>query len=184
MQRLSGNSTARTPARAMRSTASHVPSRLYSCVLIVLLVLSAASCRTKKTALTQTQQTQQASSASQDSSVSHDTTLTTSLTRASVTADEEWQQAWLIMPIDGGGYRIEGSGKSKEQTHLEGEKLTGRTSGSTVSKTNRTASESRYNGVESVEEKKPPEHDWAMWTYAVIGLTFIVYLSVIIKKRE
>ena len=103
---------------------------------------------------------------------------------ASVTADEEWQQAWLIRPLDGGGYRIEGSGKSKEKTHLEGEKLSGRTSGSTVSKTNRTASESRYNGVESVEEKKPPEHDWAMWTYAVIGLILIVYLSVIIKKRE
>lgn len=184
MQRLSGNSTARTPAPAMRSTASHVLSRLYSCALIALLVLSAASCRTKKTALTQTQQTQQASSASQDSSVSRDTTLTMSQTRSSTTADEEWQQAWLIRPLEGGGYRIEGSGKSKEQTHLEGEKLTGRTSGSTTSKTNRTASESRYNGVESVEEKKPPERDWAMWTYAVIGLTFIVYLSVIIKKRE
>jgi hypothetical protein len=55
---------------------------------------------------------------------------------------------------------------------------------SSSSKTNRTASESRYNGVESVEEKKPPERDWAMWTYAVIGLILIVYLSVIIKKRE
>ena len=107
-----------------------------------------------------------------------------SQTQASVTADEEWQQAWIIRPLEGGGYRIEGRGRSKGQTHLEGEKLTGRTSGSTTSKTNRTASESRYNGVESVEEKKPPERDWAMWTYAVIGLTFIVYLSVIIKKRE
>lgn len=176
MQRLSGNSTARTPAPAMRSIGSHVPSRLYSCALIVLLVLSAASCRTKKTALTQTQQKQQASSASQDSSVSHDTTQTTSLTRASVTADEEWQQAWLIRPLEGGGYRIEGSGKSKEQTHLEGEKFAGRTSGSTVSKTNRTASESRYRSL--------PNTTGRMWTYAVIGLTFIVYLSVIIKKRE
>jgi hypothetical protein len=88
------------------------------------------------------------------------------------------------MPIDGGGYRIEGRGRSKWQNHTEGEELAGSTSVSSSSKTNRTASESRYNGVESVEEKKPPEHDWAMWTYAVIGLILIVYLSVIIKKRE
>ena len=101
-----------------------------------------------------------------------------------MSADNQWEQTWLVMPIDGGGYRIEGSGKSKEQTHLEGEKFAGRTSGSTVSKTNRTASESRYNGVESVEEKKPPEHDLAMWTYAVIGLTFIVYLLINYQKRE
>ena len=163
---------------------SHVLSRLYSCVLIVLLVLSAASCRTKKTALTQTQEIQQASSASQDSSVSRDTTLTMSQTRSSTTADNQWEQTWLVMPIDGGGYRIEGRGRSKGQNHTEGEESAGSTSVSSSSKTNRTASESRYNGVESVEEKKPPERDWAMWTYAVIGLTFIVYLSVIIKKRE
>ena len=107
-----------------------------------------------------------------------------SQTQTRVSADNQWEQTWLVIPIDGGGYRIEGSGKSKGQTHLEGEKLSGRTSGSTVSKTVRTASESRYNGVESVEEKKPPERDWAMWTYAVIGLAFIVYLSINYQKRK
>lgn len=184
MQKLSRNSIRRTPAPAMRSTVSHVLSRLYSCVLIVLLVLSAASCRTKKTALTQTQETQLANSASSDSSASRDTTQTTSLTRASVTADEEWQQAWLIMPLEGGGYRIEGRGQSKGQTHTEIGKSTGSTSVSTSSKINRTALESHYNSVDRKEEKKPPEHDWTMWTCAVIGLILIVYLSVIIKKRE
>ena len=88
------------------------------------------------------------------------------------------------MPIDGGGYRIEGRGRSKGQNHTEGEESAGSTSVSSSSKTNRTVSESRYNGVESVEEKKPPEHDWAMWTYAVIGLTFIVYLLINYQKRE
>lgn len=101
-----------------------------------------------------------------------------------MTADEEWQQAWLIMPLEGGGYRIEGRGQSKGQTHTEVGKSTGSTRASTSSKINRTALESHYNSVDRKEEKKPPEHDWTMWTCAVIGLILIVYLSVIIKKRE
>ena len=103
-----------------------------------------------------------------------------------MTADEEWQQAWLIRPLEGGGYRIEGSGKSKEKTHLEGEKLSGRTSWSTVSKTNRTASESRYNGVESVEEKKPPECSKGSLIKLIgvlLGVALVGYLLVSYHKK-
>jgi hypothetical protein len=80
-----------------------------------------------------------------------------SQTTGNLTTDQQWQQAWLIKPLEGGGYRIEGSGTAKAQAKLEGENNSCTTSVNSSSKVRRTALESNYNSVESVEEKKPPE---------------------------
>jgi hypothetical protein len=99
-------------------------------------------------------------------------------------ADEQWQQTWLVVPIDSGGYRIEGHGRSKEQTHTYGEESAGSTSVSSSSKTNRTTSESHSNSVERKEEKKPPELGNALLAYAFIAMIFIGYLLVIQLSKE
>ena len=186
MQRLSRNSTGRTPAPAMHSIGSHGLSRLFSFVLIALLALLAVSCRTKKTMVTRTQQTGLASSVSQDSSVSRDTARAVSLTTESLTADQQWQQTWLIKPLDSGGYRIEGYGTAKAQAMLEGENSSCATSVNASSKVKRTALESNYNSVESVEEKKPPECSKGSLIKLIcvlLGVALVGYLLVSYHKK-
>nr|DAE34721.1 MAG TPA: hypothetical protein [Caudoviricetes sp.] len=186
MQRLSRNSTRRTPAPAMHSIGSHGLSKLFSFVLIALLVLSVVSCRTKKTMVTQTQQMQQASSVSQDSSVSRDTARTMGQTKESLTTDQQWQQTWLIKPLDSGGYRIEGYGTAKAQAKLEGENSSCSTSVNSSSKIKRTALESNYNSVESVEEKKPPECSKGSLIKLIcvwLGVALVGYLLVSYHKK-
>ena len=170
----------------MHSIGSHGLSKLFSFVLIALLALLAVSCRTKKTMVTRTQQTGLASSVSQDSSVSRDTARAVSLTTESLTTDQQWQQTWLIKPLDSGGYRIEGYGTAKAQAMLEGENSSCATSVNASSKVKRTALESNYNSVESVEEKKPPECSKGSLVKLIcvwLGVALVGYLLVSYHKK-
>lgn len=103
-----------------------------------------------------------------------------------LTADHQWQQTWLIKPLEGGGYRIEGSGTAKAQAKLEGENNSCTTSANSSSKVRRTALESNYNSVESVEEKKPPERGKGSLIIIIcvwLGVALAGYLLVSYHKK-
>lgn len=106
-------------------------------------------------------------------------------TTESLTTDQQWQQTWLIKPLDSGGYRIEGYGTAKAQAKLEGENSSCSTSVNS-SKIKRTALESNYNSVESVEEKKPPEYSKGSLMILIcvwLGVALVGYLLVSYHKK-
>lgn len=110
----------------------------------------------------------------------------TGQTTESLTTDQQWQQTWLIKPLEGGGYRIEGSGTAKAQAKLEGENNSCTTSVNSSSKVRRTALESNYNSVESVEEKKPPECSKGSLIKLIcvwLGVALVGYLLVSYHKK-
>lgn len=109
-----------------------------------------------------------------------------SQTTENLATDQQWQQTWLIKPLEGGGYRIEGSGIVKAQAKLEGENNSCTTSANSSSKVRRTALESNYNSVESVEEKKPPEHGKGSLIIIIcvwLGVALAGYLLVSYHKK-
>lgn len=79
-----------------------------------------------------------------------------SQTTENLATDQQWQQTWLIKPLEGGGYRIEGSGIVKAQAKLEGENNSCTTSANSSSKVRRTALESNYNSVEAWKRRSLP----------------------------
>lgn len=110
-----------------------------------------------------------------------------SLTTENLTADQQWCQTWLIKPLDSGGYRIEGYGTAKAQAILEGKNSSCSTSVNSSSKIRRTALESNYNSVESVEEKKPPECSKGSLVKLIcvwLGVAIAGYLLVIYPKKN
>lgn len=109
-----------------------------------------------------------------------------SQTTENLTTDQQWQQTWFIKPLEGGGYRIEGYGTAKAQAKLEGENNSCTTSANSSSKVRRTALESNYNSVESVEEKKPPERGNGSLIKLIcvwLGVALIGYLLVSYHKK-
>ena len=183
----SRTSTKKTPRHAMRSTVSAALSRLYSFALIGLLVLSAASCRTKRT-VTQTRQTELTEQGeSHGSSASHDTTLTRNQTDVSRTATQEWEQTWLVLPLDSGGYRIVGKGTKSEKGTLRSESRDSSTSSKTDSSTVRTTLEKRSDGVLRTLERKSPEYfssGTLLWVIVLTTLFSIGYIIVVKHQKR
>lgn len=187
MQRQSKTPTRRTPAHATPSTVCRVPSRLSSFALIVLLALSAVSCATKRKA-TQTwraQQTEQ--SESHASSASKDTTQTKSRATVSQTAAQTWEQTWLIVPLDSGGYRIVGKGVKTETKNSSSERQANTTSCSTSTDTVLTKSERHSDSVQKTEERKPSGYfseSALLRAVILVALSSIGYIILVKHQKQ
>ena len=165
----------------MRSTASLVPLRLYSFVLIGLLALLAESCRTTKT--TQTEQARQTAQASESQDSNTSLSQQVESLKVVTVAGERWtEQAWTITPLPDGSLQVKG--KSHERRRADSTvQARAEQRVSMEAAVKRRQEQEDESAVRTVEKQRSNEvlNILLIWLTGIVLLTAIGYILV---KRQ